>query len=89
MVTGILSANAAAIEVSRQFTQNADLVLSIRDHLQGVAKVAVDLKAMQSAVDASAVMQLTEATRALNANRSILVTTSTFTSLDSHVSGGP
>jgi len=79
VVTKILSADTHWLEVSRQFSKQADLLISIEDHLGGLERVAVEFKALQASVDTAAVRELYEATKALQANRGILVTTATFT----------
>lgn len=78
-VAEILRVNAASSEIARDAARQVDLVVSMRNHLQGFERIAVDVKAMQGTIDVSAVQQLHEATRSLEANRGILITTSQFT----------
>jgi len=78
-VAEILGANAKSLDIARDLPRQVDLVVSIRNQLQGFERIAVEVKAMQTAIDAAAVQQLHEAVRSLQANRGIFVTTSRFT----------
>jgi len=75
VVAQILAQNAQAVEVSRQ----VDLVLTIRDSLQGLQRIAVECKAAHQRIGAAAIEQLKAVAEAAQASRAILITTSSFT----------
>jgi restriction endonuclease Mrr len=79
IVAEILRANAKSFEIVRGFSSQADLVVSIRNQLQGFERIKVELKAMRASIDAVAIQQLHLSVQALQAHRGIFVTTSQFT----------
>jgi restriction endonuclease Mrr len=76
----ILAQNAQAVEISRQLAPQVDLILTVRDNLQGLQRIAIECKATaQRLVDVAAVELLKARMEAAKASRAILITTSSFT----------
>src|SRR5712691_8824880 len=79
VVEQVFAQSAKTLEIARHIASQADLVLSVQDRFLGIQRIAVECKALHEAVGVAAVEQLAKSMEAVNAQRAIFVTTSTFT----------
>ncbi|MCK4394723.1 restriction endonuclease [Candidatus Bipolaricaulota bacterium] len=69
----LLGLNAQAVSVLRPIQPNADLLLTMKDQLRGIERIAVEVKTLQASLGANYIREIQRTMETLNAQRAVLI----------------